>query len=354
MQISKHHYALELAKRNNQVYFISPPSRSGKFLNKREVAPNVYVIEYRAIFRGQSYLPTNFYQFLKRMQTKLLRMYISKKPDVIWSFDSNLFKNLKWFGADLNIFHPVDELGSNTFLDIAKTSHIVFTCSNRIVNQMIEVDRPKFVINHGVTPSFINYSFPIETRSEPVSIGYIGNLFIENLDRALLRNLVSNYPQHHFHFYGASKPKNSNIAAWVTKESTAFVEFLLQAKNVTCHGAILPEDLPENIKDHDAFLVCYYSSEGNRISNSHKILEYFCTGKVVISTHVEHYRNSSLLAMCEGTSHDEFFSLYQNVTANLQEYNSTSKQGERREFAHQSSYSANVDRIELLVNENIK
>ena len=59
MKVSKHHYALTLAARNNIVYFIEPPSleSSGMVIQPSTESKNLFIVSYRPVFRGKNFLP---------------------------------------------------------------------------------------------------------------------------------------------------------------------------------------------------------------------------------------------------------------------------------------------------------
>lgn len=351
MHISKHHYAKALAKRGNQVFFISPPDLTSKLFQIKEVEPHLFVVNYYPIFRGKSFLPTFLFNLLVRLQIKYLLLKIKTKPDVVWSFTSTLYYHLDWWKAPLTIFHPMDQLNDEKAVIIAKYSDIIFSCSQYILEEMKDINVPKYFINHGVAPSYINHTFIENTNNTTVNAGYIGNLFIKNLDRILLKSLITSFPTIHFHFYGATVPNQSNISAWVTEESLDFVTFLKNATNVTCHGVIPSNELPQQIEGIDVFLICYTSNNENLITNSHKILEYLSTGKTVVSTFVEQYEDFDLIEMCAKNMNTKFIQLFEKVTTHLPHFNSVENQQKRKKIAHQNSYYQHIETVEKYINE---
>ena len=350
MHISKHHYAKELAKKN-KVYYISPPNKNNRLFKEEKVSQNLFVISYYPIFRGKSVLPASLFNLLIKLQIWYLSKKIGVKPDVLWSFTSTLFYHLSWFKAKVTIFHPMDQLNTIESINIAKEADVIFSCSQFIIDEMNNINKPKFLIGHGVSPSFAEYNFPLDTQNLKINIGYVGNLFIQNLDRKTIQSLIIANPSIHFHFFGATQPNESNISAWIRKESIDFVDFLLQSSNVTCHGVIPSERLPKQIEHMDAFFLCYQSTPENLITNSHKILEYMSTGKVIISTYVHEYQNSILIEMCENSLNENFLNLFNKVVLNLDYFNSVEHQLRRKKYVEKHSYSSNIDLIEVIINK---
>src|SRR5215467_4271003 len=104
MHISKHHYAIALAKRGNKVYFLNPPGeghRSSKKLSIREIEniDNLFLVTHRLSF------PYNLKFHVSWLFHRLMRTHIKKlllglpiKPGIIWSFDLNYMYALPDFG----------------------------------------------------------------------------------------------------------------------------------------------------------------------------------------------------------------------------------------------------------------
>ena len=344
MHISKHHYARALAKKGNKVFFLNPPKLGSPLIKIVEKEENIFVTDYCPIFRGRKYLPRRLFNQLVRIQAYLLQLKIGR-IDILWSFSTSYFVNLRWFKADYYIFHPVDQINSRKIVkSIGASADIILSCSDYILNEAREIIKPKFLIPHGLSPSFVDFNFELDTDNTSPQVCYIGNLFIENLNRSLLKQLIQGYRNHTFHFIGAFKREDSNVSGWINEESLDFVEFLMNQPNVTCHGVVASESIPERIKKMDVFLVCYKQSVENRISNSHKILEYLSTGKAIISSPVEHYRDYKLIQMCEDD--ETFVKTYNHVLNNLAQYNAKENQIERRDFSLKHSYHSNLLIIE--------
>ena len=102
------------------------------------------------------------------------------------------------------------------------------------------------------------------------------------------------------------------------------------------------------IRDIDGFLVCIDpEADSNKGSNSHKILEYLNTGKVVISNYISSYSDKrDLIAMVDENSNSKLPDLFKKVISNLSSYNSIEFQKKRIEFALDNTYAKQIDRIE--------
>ncbi len=349
MQISKHHYSRCLAKLGNKVFFLNPPNLNSPLFKIEEVNENLFVIDYKPIFRGQNFIPRFLFNLLIKIQIKFIEHKIGNSIDIVWSFTTSIFYDLGWFSSKLKIFHPVDQLNSDD--NIVANADIALTCSNYILEEIRELNCSKHLIPHGLSTDFVEYTYDEWSSKKSFQICYVGNLFIKNLDRSLIRKVVNEHEMCSFHFIGAVEPKDSNISAWVTEESLEFIDFLRKARNVKLHGKVPSNMIPSVINEMDAFLICYTQDKSNVISNSHKILEYLSTGRVVISSFVEHYENSDLIEMIKRDKKEDFISLFNSVLTNIEQYNCLENQIKRKEYAFKNSYLAHLRKIEQLIIE---
>src|SRR5690348_12706575 len=94
MLMSKHHYAIELSKAGNKVFFINHPDRR-KRLSRGEVSikptsyDNLYEVEHR-LFHPY-FLKFKFkwlYNVLTQYHLKKIIKATGSYPDVVWSFDT--------------------------------------------------------------------------------------------------------------------------------------------------------------------------------------------------------------------------------------------------------------------------
>src|ERR1700761_9590989 len=94
MFVSKHHYAIGLAKQGATVYFLNPPDQENRqpkgaiTISKSEEQDNLYFIEHRLSF------PYNIkfhfialFHWLMRAHVKKILKKIGRPIDIVWSFD---------------------------------------------------------------------------------------------------------------------------------------------------------------------------------------------------------------------------------------------------------------------------
>ena len=160
MLISKHHYALELARRGNQVYFLNPPDNDHwnlKGADKRikicvsNVDPNLFLVDQVLYFPYLlKFHARNIYNLLIKKQIRNILEVIGKPVDIIWSFElGNLFP-LSYFKEDIfKVFHPVDEPGDEQAIKAAEGADIIFSVTQEILDKYKKYNVRRCFINHG-------------------------------------------------------------------------------------------------------------------------------------------------------------------------------------------------------------
>lgn len=358
MLMSKHHYAIELGKAGNKVFFINHPDKR-KELKRGEVkvAPtesqNVCVVMHRL---WHPYVLKFRFNLLYSLFTsfhirKILRT-VGLKPDVVWSFDTGNTLPLKYFpDSAVKIYMPVDgPFGHEDERRSAHESDVIISVTDRILSAYDIFDKPKFRINHGVAQVFLNVSGQ-EREKDKIRVGYSGSLIRNDLDTACFLKIIQDHPEITFEFWGEHDPKKSNIhlPQDVLNETHTFLEALNHIPNVILHGPVNSSKLAEGLSRMDALLICYRIRNDQ---NHHKVLEYLGTGKVIVSNFMSSYQDEDpdLIYMVKSKeTNDELPVLFNRVINNLEHYNAAPLSEKRKRFARQYSYSNNIKRIEEFI-----
>jgi len=347
MHLSKHHYAIELAKFCKKVYFLNPPYKNGSIgtvISTTEF-DNIYSVKYKPFFNHSIRFHIRpVFDFFIWVQIKLLLSKLKEKIDIVWCFEPNIYSNLKHFNANISIFHPVDQIQFKYQINVAKSADIIFSVSKSILSKILIFQKPTFFVNHGVSDSFFIKQnavlAPLIKPSNRIRVGYIGNLYISSLDRECLNLIIQNFPDIIFEFWGAKEIANNNLSGDNSEKSIEWVEWLENKDNVILNGALSKIELAKAIKKTSVFLVCLDNElDKNNGANSHKILEYLSTGKVVVSKPIQEYENSKhLIEVTESNDSNEYLALFEKVISNLDYYNSEKLIEERIKFACKNTY----------------
>lgn len=356
LYVSKQHYAIELAKRGNLIYFLEPPVTKGKSFIKQETLPkfpSITVISYKPFFNVNMRFHFRFlFNRLMRVQVKKILRKIGGDIDVVWSFETNLYANFSWFEGRTNIYHIVDPVKYKYQSSPGNTAQMIICVSEKILRSFSGVNVPKFFINHGINDSYFQLAQHLLEAGikyknvDPVRVGYIGNLTRGPINFSVIRQIITKHSEVQFHFWG-----NDQIEGDSSSDSGSFLNFLKSRGNVFLHGLKKPEELVEVLGEMDAFLLAYVFVDGESDqSNSHKILEYFSTGKVVISSFVETYKAMEpLICMTGEHKDDELPVLFDGIIKQLDYFNSPLHQEKRIRLTLENTYTNHISKIENLL-----
>jgi hypothetical protein len=356
MRVSKHHYAEALARRGNAIYFLEPPRgrwRARPSTRATDATDGVAVIEPGAgaplLAR---YKAARLYDLMQRSYLHQVLHAIGGPPDVVWCFDSNTYPDLGWFEAPLRIYHPVDFTAGPVAPRVANTADIIFSVAPEILAQFGSVRAPRVLIPHGLADAFARRARArapeLPVRSGPARVGYVGNLFHAGVNHALLHTIVEAHRGAEFHFWSPTTFAESNVSGSAAAEVQESVSAVRTRANVVFHSLTGPDGLVEQLEGMDLLLLCYdVRRDPNGGVNSHKVLEYLSTGRVVVSNRITAYAGMrDLVRMPDGDDHHGLPALFAETLRHLDSFNAPELQRARIAFALDNTYQRQVERIE--------
>jgi hypothetical protein len=368
MLLSKHHYALELAKRGNVVYFLNPPDndhwnfKSGKGRIQIHSSPlhaNLFLIDQKLFFPyNLKFHSRRLYNILIKKQIWDILRELGRPVDIVWSFDlGNLFP-LSFFDKKIyKVFHPVDEPGDPNAIFAGSGADILFSVTKEIMEKYHAFGIPSYFINHGLADEFIPEEKASLSTKKPISIGMSGNLLRPDLDRKILLQIIRENPEAIFHFFGSYSASQSNIGAATGREAEHFIETLKSIPQVVLHGVLKTDELAEELNGMDALLICYdMQLDQSKGTNYHKVMEYLSTGKVVISNNITTYREYPALVrmIAERSDNETLPALFKETIGNLDKWNAFAFVNERKSFARDNTYRKQLDRIDQHIADLLK
>jgi len=356
MRISKHHYAIELARRGNRVYFFEPPDLRQEIRGSiTQTAEGVHVVRYKPIARGRRFLGARLFSRLQALQLRTRILKATGLPDVVWCFDMGTFDDLGIFGGALLIFHPVDHNLERRSPSVAGKADFVFSTSPRILDYMKRPGQRGMVVHHGLNEHLERHALAererLATLGAPRSfggiVGFWGSLFKESLDARKIFRLVEAFPDYQFLFWAAHDPADSNLTGKVDAESMAFIERLRSKPNVRLMGPRSAADFCGEIDRVDLFinLEFEYSLRWDN-GNPHKIMEYLATGKPVFSTPVLMYAGTGMLY--EQGDADVVDDMHRFLAA-WEHWAGIPERVKRIDYALQNTYRQQVGHIETFI-----
>jgi len=326
-RLSKHQYALELARLGNNVDFVNPPDLSAK-ANSIEIqclksdSKRLRTITYGVPgYKTKFHFRTAFNQIMKR-QAKRLTRASGRKLDIIWDFDNSYnFVDLRWFEASCSIFHAVDQLIAGQTSN--KQADFVFAVAPTIMNRISTKAVPTKLIGHGVADEFVAYGkkqldAPMRSFDEIKTVGYVGNLDSAIIDNERLVEVVTQNSDMHFEFFGP-----------FDKENNTWVSGLIHKDNCLFHGLCTKSAILDRAPKIDAWIACYDSTKDiNGGADSHKVLEYLATGVPVVANHLDAYEGLDLLWMPTSKTNETFPAVFKEMkSARNEEHQARARRG---------------------------
>jgi glycosyltransferase involved in cell wall biosynthesis len=366
MLLSKMHFALELVKKGNKVYFVNPPrhlpGRALAVMGETLEDGMLTIIRTRTV-RASLFLRHKLPFLYRRLNARYIRAIqtiTGSRIAEVWSFNPNQYIDLRPFGADKCVLMLYDFYRGAHIVEATKTADALISVSQVILDHYKDTAPPKLFIHHGLGHHFADRSGRRLQNNEfaraagnPIKVGYTGNLLRAGMNTAIAREIIEKHPEIEFHFWGPHSMTDNNVNSeghTTPQELLEFVEFLNGQRNVFLHGVVSQQELAERLFEMDAFLFIYSPrTEMNGASNSHKLLEYMSTGKVIIATHVSSYAGTDLLEMSDPMEEQRLPDIFDAVIRDLAGYNSAERQIGRIRFALDNTYARQVERVQQFI-----
>jgi hypothetical protein len=352
MFISKHHYAIELTKLGYKVFFVNPPKEKklgGLPRIKIEATEyeNLVTVNHTLFFSKYLKFHLAFlHHLLIFIQRRLLIKKIGK-PDIILSFD--LTNNFPLKGLTCKkIFFAADEPRAKQNFISAQNADVIVSVSQHILDlyERYFPETKKLLINHGLSEEFLNIPKDLTKKYNGINIGLSGNFLFNDIDYPILLQIVEENPDLYFHFYG-NYSQESNIGADTSQANLYFIEKIKLNTSCTFHGVLGKRELAFELNQMDAFLICYNPQKGQSSgSNSHKILEFLSTGKVIFSSNFSYYEGTDLFVMNNSRVNNTLLiKLFHEGISALNQLNDSHRQECRMEFSQENSYEKNLAKL---------
>jgi hypothetical protein len=329
MRVTKHHYAIELAKSGHNVFFLEP-SKAGWSWNKTRLSYTHTDSPGVTIVHQDINVPYNIKFHLKQVYNWFIRFHIQKIEqqagpfDLIWSFDLGDLTPLRYFeNSAKKLFFAADWPLHEDALKAAEGANILVSVAQEILNQYPDNPKTKkILINHSVADCFLEAgSQPLKRKENQIRIGMSGNFLRPDIDRSVLLEIIREHQDILFECFGAYNSIDSNLGGATDTGTFYFINSLKNAPNVILHGVVTPETLSEELRRMDAFLICYdVAKDQSKGTNYHKVTEYMAYNKPIFSNYFSHANARKINCAKPGNNLDliKFIHLWKN-TLHLQE-----------------------------------
>ena len=343
--VSKHHYAMTLAARGSSVFFLNPPDDSLDSIHIQTVSncPGVRVVSAPRVAAGLRFYPCVLRRWMERRWLSRLERAAACKINVVWLFENSRFFDMHFAGDRLKIYHQVDLNQGFHPASAAATADICFCTTDFIKALLLPFNNRVYKIHHGlaklISPDAAALKVSMlkaelsKVEFEGVNVFCIGNLDMIYLDAELLVKLARQFAVVRFNFVGGFS-------------ATGHLRRLAgDLQNVVWWGKVESTLIPYILERADVLLVAYKAADyKEQLASPHKIMEYLASGKTVVATYTDEYKDKRhLLEMAEDSS--AYFAAFDRVIGNLAEYNSVERQAERKSFALAHTYEKQLDKI---------
>jgi hypothetical protein len=366
MLISKHHYAIELAKMNFTVYFMNPPNRvnnlKGYSIEQINEYPNLYLINYHLpksriidFLRYRCKLTQIYDRYLLQLVKKIVHQQ-QITLEQIWNFDPNLHGYLAKYPAKKKLFFTADIIEHISQTRAAKNIDAVVAVANELLKKFAATNNKLLLVNHGINQLYQQFATDNlqqlttttqATNNKRIQVGYIGNLLISCLYIDGLKKIIEENTDIDFHFWGSYDGTNNNVMGSFNQALALQLKTIKeQHAHAHFYGVKSANEIIPHLNKIDAFIYINDATKDmNGGANSHKILEYLTTGKVVIATYLSYYQPLQLFPMIAKGAEATYPQFFKESIQQLATLNSIAKQKERITFALNNTYQKNIQKI---------
>ena len=361
VHITKHHYSLEIHKLGANIFYLNPPSRNlGGFMKITEIFKNFKIIDFQLHIPGRIkyYFPRLYYYY---MSLTVKRISALANNDIFLSIDFSRdlpfsLTKTNYFNAKHKIFFQVDNPHIDYINKSKNISDMYFSISENILNIINKGNKYHYCLGHSVSSDFFSNDIIINKyNSSSLNIGYVGNLFMDNIDYDTIIELVKENKGMNFHFIGPNEVKSQNNNLGIQQNNIKNIRTLKAQNNTIFHGVLYKEKLVQLLRKLDAMFLCYHEFGMHPVApvNSHKILEFLALGKVVISNYFEDYNpyNNDLIFMPKKNhTSAQYIKKFKLVVDDLHKFNKEHLIKKRSDFAKKRTYEINT---KILLNKII-
>jgi len=343
---SKQNWAYELSKKNNIVFFLSPPP-GFKIFNIfrkpvcKKIYDNLYDISYF------NFLPltvkllcfsaiNDFVTGLKIART--IRLIAGKKDKILFSFDPFRFLKPSSLKVKKSLFFYVDVYKNKGLKKILNNVDFVVTVSKELSRE-VKNNTPVLTLSHGISTDEFSVTkaemndtdIKIPAKDYCIYVGAIDH----KIDYELIKRISRAYPELLFLFIGpVSKVLNEQYKQLFNNNTES---------NILYYPPVFFKKLKYYIANA-RFAIAPLSSEfGCYMINSHKLLQYFALGKPVLSPLFAEYRDKQEL-IYSYNDELECIQQIQNILSNEPDELLMKK---RIDFASQHTYSRLLKKIDI-------
>lgn len=340
LYVSKHHYAIQLSF-ENKVFFLNPPGKSQAVVCEETSFNNLFSVSYGKFVAGLRFLPGFLQRFFMSKVFNRVQKACSVEFDIIWSFDNSVFFDFRSFPEPiLKICHIVDMNQDFEFEKLAGTADICLGVSSLIVEKLRKFNKNSHFMNHGWALDDVEGKKIEMPGRDRLKVGYAGNMDIPYIDLMNLKSIAE---------------ENGNIdlliaGPWKNEQAK---NDLLTVENAYFLGRLSKGELKFFYSRVDILVICYYQNKyPEQLTNSHKMMEYLGSGKMIVATWTDEYSKLDQKLILMARDKGEFQVKIKEAIKNIGKWNRDQLSNERIAVAKDNRYARQIERIEELLNNH--
>tara|TARA_B100000902_G_scaffold8533_1_gene10726 strand:+ start:42526 stop:43632 length:1107 start_codon:yes stop_codon:yes gene_type:complete len=350
LYVSKQYYAIHLKKLGHEVFFLNPISSILKkkfffFKIKKEKNFGLNIIDLNIFCPLFIKTFLNFlYRIFLKFSIKAFQYITKLKFDLVWSFDEENYETINYFDSKKKIIHIVDPIKnlkkfheSTNKIDLIVFISKLFKIKNKA--------KKNIIIPHGLNLYFLKqakHKF-YKDKKKLENICLYGNFISGRFDLEKIKNIIEKNNKLNFTFVGNSDANHPYKDFNSLNESLKIIQILRRKKNVKFIKKTKPADLPYLINQQDLFLTIPKKKYN---VNAHKLLEIISTGKPMISSIFDFYKNNiDLIYFPKNQSSEEFQILFDKISKNYKKYFNKTLNLKRKKYALKFNYDHHIKKI---------
>lgn len=343
MRLSKHHYATTLARHGATVFFLGPTvPTTGTITVTRSEHGGPWIIDGATRSRGIRFLPRPIRAWLEARQLRAIAMACGGPFDLLWNFDVYRFRSLMDRRyATTRLLHVMDLPDPDALLEPARNADLTLAVSGSMLSGLEGKGIPTLHVPHGLMLPPNEVPLEQEPEAGGPHIAYLGNLGIRSLDRQALLRIAREQARATLHLigpwdgaFGDSRGLDADV-----------LDQLRKLPNVRFHGEIPADQIAIQLARMDVLLIAYDTVRFPRETvNSHKVLEYLYSGRVILAPHMADLVDIAhlMVMLAPGRSIADQIGL---LLGDLEQLNSRERMWERREYAVSMTYDHHLELI---------
>lgn len=342
--VSKHHYAIELTRRQNKVFFLNPPSMEEGVVQSPH--QNLWIVNYSGFAKGLRFFPAVVRRLVVRRVFEKLQKLTGEQIDVIWSFDNSVFYDLDVLSPGMvKISHIVDLNQNFQFARASSTADICLGSTRHIVARQLQYNSRAHFIHHGLNmAAFQKVKKAMLPGQGSFKALYLGNLAMPYIDWGIILEAVRSHPDVDFVFIG-SGVDNFDLSI---NPMHAFKEQICKEQNAFFLAQIESDTIPGYLQAADVLLVAYQKEHHVDQANPHKMMEYLSSGVPIVATYTQEYDTLGT-ALAMSIENEQWPELFAEVIRDLEIWKGEKRKALRMQYAREHTYPMQIDRIEMLL-----